>query len=259
MSNCELKTIYQNLTKNFLVLTILLVTHVLKKIGIGIWKMKKDIRYIPCYSVSEAAFYLRLPVSTLRAWVGKQRGFEPLIALAQDKPPSLSFVNLVEAYVLAAIRRKYVISMTKVRRAIEYISEKFHSEHPLADKEFETDGLHLFVREYGTLINITQEAQIELEEIVKQYLKRIERDPKGLPVRLYPFSRTGGPDEPRLIIIDPQIAFGRPVLAAKSIPVEVIAERYRAGESIADLMYDYDCTQKEIEEAIRCELWREAA
>lgn len=214
---------------------------------------------MPCYSVSEAAFYLRLPVSTLRAWVGRQRGFEPLITLAQDKPPSLSFVNLVEAYVLAAIRRKYIISMRKVRRAIEYISEKFHSEHPLADKEFETDGLHLFVREYGTLINITQEEQIELEEIVKQYLKRIERDPKGLPVRLYPFSRTGGPDEPRLIIIDPQIAFGRPVLTAKSIPVEVIAERYRAGESIADLMYDYDCTQKEIEEAIRCELWREAA
>ena len=223
------------------------------------WKMKKDIRYTPCYSVSEAAFYLRLPVSTLRAWVGRQRGFEPLISIAQDKPPSLSFVNLVEAYVLAAIRRKCIISMNKVRRAIEYIIEKFHSEHPLADKEFETDGLHLFVREYGTLINITQEGQIELEEIVKQYLKRIGRDPKGLPVSLYPFSRTGEPDEPRLIIIDPQIAFGRPVLATKSIPVEVIAERYRAGESIADLTYDYDCTQKEIEEAIRCELWREAA
>ena len=247
------------MTKNFLVLTILPGTYLEKQQGGGQETMKKDVRYMPCYSVSESAFYLRLPVSTLRAWVGRQRGFEPLIALAQDKPPSLSFVNLVEAYVLAAIRRKYVISMTKVRRAIEYISEKFHSEHPLADKEFETDGLHLFVREYGTLINITQEGQIELEEIVKQYLKRIGRDTKGLPVSLYPFSRTGEPDEPRLIIIDPQIAFGRPVLATKSIPVEVIAERYRAGESIADLTYDYDCTQKEIEEAIRCELWREAA
>jgi len=68
------------------------------------WKMKKDIRYTPCYSVSEAAFYLRLPVSTLRAWVGRQRGFEPLIAIAQDKPPSLSFVNLVEAYVLLLLK-----------------------------------------------------------------------------------------------------------------------------------------------------------
>src|SRR5574341_1139838 len=166
----------------------------------GTETMKKDIRYMPCYSVSEAAFYLRLPVSTLRAWVGRRHGFEPLIVIAQDKPPSLSFVNLVEAYVLAAIRRKYIISMTKVRRAIEYISEKFHSEHPLADKVFETDGLNLFVREYGTLINITREEQIELEEIVKQYLKRIERDPKGLPIKLYPFSGTGRPDEPRLII-----------------------------------------------------------
>jgi hypothetical protein len=37
--------------------------------------MKKDIRYMPSYSVPEAAFYLRLPVSTLRAWLGRQTGF----------------------------------------------------------------------------------------------------------------------------------------------------------------------------------------
>jgi len=223
--------------------------------------MRRDKRYMASYSVPEAAFYLRLPVSTLRAWIGRQTGFEPLIYPAQEKPLALSYINLIESYVLAAIRRKYTISMIKVRKAIDYISKEFNSENPLADREFETDGLHLFVREYGKLINITKEGQLEFEEIVKKYLQRIERDPKGLPIKLYPFVRTGEPDEPKLIFIDPNISFGRPVLANKGIPVDVIAERYKAGESIDDLMLDYECEQEEIEEAIRFELYyrKEAA
>jgi hypothetical protein len=43
------------------------------------------------------------------------------------------------------------------------------------------------------------------------------------------------------------------------IATDVIAQRYKAGESIAELADDYDRSQGEIEEAIRCELYREAA
>lgn len=221
--------------------------------------MKKDIRYMPSYTVPEVAFYLRLPVSTLRAWLGRQIGFEPLIYPASEKPLSLSYINLIEAYVLAAMRRKYTISMIKVRKAIDSVSKQFHTEHPLVDREFETDRVHLFVREYGKLINITREGQLEFEEVIKSYLKRIERDPKGLPIKVYPFARTGEPNEPKLILIDPTISFGRPVIANKGIPVDVIAERYKAGESIEDLMADYDCEEKEIQEAIRFELYRREA
>lgn len=38
------------------------------------------------------------------------------------------------------------------------------------------------------------------------------------------------------------------------IPTAVIAERYKAGESIQDLAADYGRAPEEIEEAIRCEL-----
>ena len=94
-----------------------------------------------------------------------------------------------------------------------------------------------------------------MENIIKEYMQRIERDSHGLPVKLYPFSGTGKPDEPRSILIDPKISFGRPILSDISIPVEIIVERYRAGESIGELAGDYECSQKEIEEAIRCQLW----
>lgn len=216
-----------------------------------------DIRYMPSYSVLEAASYLRIPVSTLRAWIGRQRDFAPLIIPAQERPLSLSFINLIEAYVLASIRRKHEISMAKVRKGLSFISSQFGSRHPLADGEFETDGIDLFLREADVVYN--QEGQIVLADVIKQYLKRIERDTHGLPIKLYPFSRRGEPDEPRFILIDPKISFGRPMLARKGIPVEIVAERHRAGESIDELRKDYECSQEEIEEALRCWLWKEAA
>jgi uncharacterized protein (DUF433 family) len=55
------------------------------------------------------------------------------------------------------------------------------------------------------------------------------------------------------------VSFGRPVLAGTGIPTAVIAERYKAGESMDDLADDYGRRRLEIEEAIRCELSVEAA
>ncbi len=88
---------------------------------------------------------------------------------------------------------------------------------------------------------------------------RIERDPHGLPIRLYPFTRPGDLDQPRAVVIDPRVSFGRPVLAGTGIATAVIAERYKAGESTAELAQDYGREQAEIEEAIRCERKLEAA
>jgi len=55
-------------------------------------------------------------------------------------------------------------------------------------------------------------------------------------------------------VIDPRIQFGRPILVGSAIPTAVIAQRYKAGESIQGLAGDYDRPRLEIEEAIRCEL-----
>ena len=140
-----------------------------------------DIRYLPRYNVTEAAFYLRLPVSTLRAWTSGQKNFKPLIVPVKQGPPLLSFMNLIEAYALASIRRKYRISMSKVRKAIDFVSRKFPSDNLLAEKNFETDGISLFLTEAGVIYEVSGEGQTALG-LIKQYLQRIERDTHGLPV-----------------------------------------------------------------------------
>ncbi len=213
-----------------------------------------DPRNQPAYSIAEASHCLGVPPSTLRAWVLGQRNFRPVLRLPHPRESILSFINLVEAHVLESIRRHHQVSLQKVRRALDFLNRSFRSRHPLVEHAFETDGLNLFVQRYGDLINVSTEGQLELRQLVEAYLRRIERDSYGQVIRLYPFTRKTDLDQPKVIVIDPLVAFGRPVLIGTGIPTSVIAERYKAGDSIAALVADYERSQDEIEEAIRCEL-----
>jgi hypothetical protein len=113
---------------------------------------RRDPRELPAYRLPEAAHYLRIPVTTLRAWVlgqdydtaaGRHRHFAPVIRLPSQTPPRLSFINLVEAHVLDAIRRQHEIPLQKVRQALSYLRKIIPSSaYPLADQHFETDSSH---------------------------------------------------------------------------------------------------------------------
>lgn len=227
----------------------------------------RDPRELPAYSLPEATQYLRMPPATLRSWVigryyptdAGKRFFRPVIHLPDPDWPVLSFVNLVEVHVLEAIRRDHDISLRKVRAAVTFLEKYFGSKHPLAAHHFETDGLDLFIRQAGLLINLSQSGQLAMREVVQAYLRRIERDPQGIPIRLYPFTRKRELEEPRAVVIDPFVSFGRPVLAGTGISTTVIAERFKAGEAMEVLAEDYGRSVLEIQEAIRCELPLEAA
>lgn len=214
-----------------------------------------DLREAPSYSIAEAARYLGISASTLRAWMLGQEGFRAVIDIADPKTRTMSFVNLVEAYVLAGIRRKHGVSLPKTRAAIEYVREQLAVERPLADEQFETNGVDLFVQRLGSLLNVSQNGQQAMAEVMRQYLRRIDRDPSGVPIKLYPLTRSCGQEgQPKLVVIDPRLSFGRPVLSGSGVPTAVLAERFKAGESIESLATDYELKPDAVLEAIRCEL-----
>ena len=124
----------------------------------------------------------------------------------------------------------------------------------MISREMETDGLDLFVRECGQLVNISEAGQLAMREVLDQALRRIDRDPTGVPIRLYPYTRTATDNAPALVVVDPSLSAGRPVIAGTGLATGLIAERYKAGESVRELARDYERSEKEIEEAIRCEL-----
>jgi len=227
----------------------------------------QDPRELPAYRIEEAARYLLIPKSTVRSWVvgypyktqTGQRYFKPIIVPASKSPLLLSFINLVEVHILDAIRREHKVSLEKVRKAVNYLKREFPSKHPLADQQFETDGVNLFVEKCRQLIDISQGGQLAMKEILRAHLSRVERDKAGIPAKLYPFTTTSIQSEPKLIVIDPRVSFGQPVIAGTGIRIATIAERFKAGESIDELADDYDLQPFQILEAIRCELPRKAA
>ena len=139
-------------------------------------------------------------------------------------PTALSFTNLLEVFVLTSLRRnraaptkellKSVLSMQRYDDAAE------GSDLPRSD----------FCR------------------------KRIEYNDDGAPIRFYPFTRGYGREDPKLVVIDPAVKFGRPVIAGTGVPTGTVAKFVKAGESIEELAEDYRVQPAQIEEAVRYEL-----
>ncbi len=87
---------------------------------------------------------------------------------------------------------------------------------------------------------------------MKVHLQRIEQDASGL-FNFFPFVEKRSPAEPKIVVINPAVAFGRPVIAGTEISTAVIAARLHARESISDLAKEYGRTENEMEEAVRWE------
>ncbi len=221
----------------------------------------RDLREMPAYGIPEAAGYLRLPVSTLRAWLlgqryrvgGQPKFFKPVIDIVDRKERQLSFINLVEAFVLAGIRREHEIPLPKVRKAVDYLRRTFSTTRPLAHEQFETDGIDLFVEKMGSLIGATQEGQIQMRDIIRDRLERVHRDPKGVPEKIVLFPARRQKTESADVVIDPRLSFGRPVLDRFGVRTAILAERFDAGDDIDVLAREYSAPPEAIQNAIRCE------
>ena len=220
--------------------------------------LRTEPRELPAYTIQEAAHYLAAPPATVRYWAVGRGRYAPLIATPKHSPVLLSFLNLAELHILASIRRVHAVKMPSIRKATQFLKKRSQRptdrRHPLLSLDLDTDGVDLFIEKCDDLASISQLVQTAMREIIGAALRRIERDPQGIPVRLYPFTRADDiEDAPAMIVIAPNLSAGRPVIAGTGLTVQLIAERYKAGESINDLAQDYERSHEEIEEAVRYE------
>jgi uncharacterized protein (DUF433 family) len=219
-----------------------------------------DVREFPRYSISEAAFYIRIPHSTLLAWTvgqnyttrdGKHHAFMPLLELADPQNKLLSFYNLVEAHVLRAMNEKGVPTKN-LRKALEYIRETIPSPHPLLTHDFEVSGKDAFIKHLGLTICATKYGQLAMRKVLEQHLERIERDKFGLPVKVFPINS-------RRLAIDPMFSSGKPIVKDKGIIASALWGRSRSGESDRRIADDYGLTEIEVKEAVEDYEWKAAA
>lgn len=204
--------------------------------------------------MAEAATLVRVPVSTLKTWIHGAANPNGLLVLPRARPRLLAFSHLVEAFVLAAIRRGHGVALQRVRGAVRYVQRDLAIPRPLIHAKFKTNGIDLFVERWGKLVNASRAGQLAMRGSLESSLRRVDWDRNGLALRLFPLVRTLDTHQPRSIVIDPAHGFGQPTLTGTGVRVDVVVSRYRAGESPAELAKDYRVDVELIDDAVRCEL-----
>ena len=221
-----------------------------------------DVREMPRYSVREAAYYLNINAPTLHRWVKAHsrkvasgtKIIDPIIhpAGTDSSEPTLSFINMAEAYVLSSLRLGHRVSLKKIRNATEWLKGAYPTPHPLLSHEFFTDGVGVFVKKLlGRKLSIIEASaygQVGIPDVIGPFLDRIERDASGTVFKIFPSIPTA--DSKKVISMVPSVAAGRPIVDRTGVRASVIWNRHHAGESVRDLADDYEISESEVQAAI---------
>lgn len=205
------------------------------------------------FTLREAAGYLGVPKSTIHDWARPASG-KPLITVfpRHGAQATVPFIGFAEAYVLAAFRRAGV-PLQRIRPAVAALSRNIGLEHALASERLYTDGAEVLYdyaneRDEDDLLDlvVVRTGQHQFSEVVRDYLRRITYGTDGWArrVRLPSYQRAE-------VVVDPSIAFGLPLVVHGGARVEDLVDRFVAGDSVADIAYDFDVPPEEVEDVIR--------
>jgi uncharacterized protein (DUF433 family) len=194
----------------------------------------------------------------LRSWVvgrpyqtaSGDRYSHPLINRPFAEDARLSFPNLVEAHVLRSLRTRHEVPMSALRTALDFAESECNIKRLLLHDDLRTAAGTVFIERLGQIIDLGRSGQIVLKELLEAHLKRIDRDLEGMPLRLYPVNIARGLEGPKIVAVDPLIAFGRPIISGKGVRTLTIVERLGAGEEREVVAADYGLDELEIDEAI---------
>jgi uncharacterized protein (DUF433 family) len=236
----------------------------------------------PLYTPQDAARYLKLPSWVILTLMGRfhewpeaewyfhhfRRGFPPAFLIDEAPvfpfPPGgevrrLKFRGLVDLFIRAATFQVIV----ELSRAGGWSRDQWENLHhtirrgledtqrePVAFGSSSSEELvEALAEPYARL---AEEPASLLRKLFRLRLDRVEVQ-DAVPVRIYPFSRDPAESAPRIIVLDPQIRFGRPTIIGRGTPTDSLAERFQAGDSLADLVDDYALDAEQAEEALRFE------
>lgn len=222
---------------------------------------------MPLYTVADVARIVEVAPSTLRSWAkGYIRHSEdrrdvtgdPVISYIQPSrrgEPSVTFIGLAEALVLAAVRRSGV-PMQRVRPALIELQREIGLEHALASKKLYTDGAELLYdyaegrsgpegKRARDLV-VVRSGQRVFADVIDAYLRRIEYGPDGYAslIHLPAYDRAK-------VVVDPRRAFGAPIFERGGSKIDDVLERFWAGESLDDVSAEFGVPVDELEDVLR--------
>lgn len=227
--------------------------------------IKNNARFdTPLYTVAEAARFLGVPPTSFGNWA---RGYrvtfrsrEPVVGRpivtsfeAARHYPSIPFIGLAEGFVVLAFRRAGV-SLQHIRKAVAVLEREVGLEHALASQRLFADGASVLFdyaedEQDEELLTHVVTQQRALADVVRDYLRLISYGSDGWPEKLVSPATTRP-----VVIVDPERAFGQPIFMRGGVRVEDVVDRWRAGESLAEVAEDFGVPPEDVEDILRVAL-----
>lgn len=211
------------------------------------------------YPVPEAARLSPVPAQRIRRWLGgygyrvrsKRRVSRPAIAADFRGPAgarTLSFLDLIELRFVDAFRSAGV-GWAAIRMASDHARDLLHHEHPFATRRFHTDGGTILLevaRSSGEpeLLELVAR-QFAFRKVLAPYLYRdIELGPKEVVARWWPMDRR------HQVLIDPDRAFGHPIVDREGVPTATLAAAFRVEGSIERVAGTFEAGEAAVRDAV---------
>ena len=93
----------------------------------------------------------------------------------------------------------------------------------------------------GAVIALTDTAVTKVRELIAA------ESEENLALRWYPRGRS------KVIVVDPRVTFGAPIIRGTGVPTAVVRERYQAGETLEDIQEDFGIPRLQLEQALEFE------
>ena len=224
----------------------------------------EDIRFSkPLYTIAEAARVIDAPPSTLATWTKgyvRDRDDRPAVVgeaavtafPAAGRCPSIPFIGLAEAMVLAALRQSGV-PMQRVRPAIAALEREIGIGHALASRQLYSDGaevLYDFGAEQVDIdvvasLVVVRNGQRVFVDVIREQWQRIQFGVDGYANLIHV------PGYRSEVVCDPLRSFGRPTFVHGGTRVDDVIARFQTGDSIEELTEEFGVSFADIEDALR--------
>jgi len=180
------------------------------------------------YTPQEAAYFARIPTTTLLRWVYGNRGGEPVIHSELDPPPdrTVTFLDLVQSLAVRAIRVAYKVPLQRIREAVDCARERFGVAYPFAMQHrtflFGTDIVIELPRLELTQISGRQKGQAIMREIAEPFLLDLTFSSESQVAVQYRAFSYGS----REVLIDPSQRYGQPIVLPCRHSVYALVDAY---------------------------------
>src|SRR3990172_1864539 len=212
----------------------------------------------PLYGFSEADRLANVSRGTSKRWLAgydytakDKRVRQPPITPRTNATAAVSFTDLLEVVAIGRLK-VFGFSLGQVRTIVGNCQRTLEVERPLTTLRFKIGGREIFVeRAYELLEGGRRRGRQAGRGVLEPFLQDLDYS-QEIAHRWWPLGRSSP------IVMDPEYAYGLPVIVNSGVRTEIVLERFQAGDLDEQIAADFNISPLEVQRALQFEVKRAA-